>query len=44
MKNWRSLQRLKSKFLSNVLRTQPTTECSKLTIEMLDQGVKFVQS
>ena len=31
-------------FWTLVLRTQPALSCSKFTIEMLDQGVKYVQS
>ena len=27
-----------------ILRTQPTTTCSKLSIERLEQGVTYVQS
>ena len=32
------------KVLFNMLSTQPAITCSKLTIETLEQGVKYVQS
>ena len=30
--------------VGNFLTTQPTITCSKLTVETLEQGVKYVQS
>ena len=36
--------RFMSYFLSYRLSTQPAFPCSKLTIETLEQGVKYVQS
>ena len=48
MKAWNAfnsiLQNLRNWTTVDVIQTQPAIACSKLTIETLEQGVKYVQS